>query len=254
MRERRSDALPSRMLRAFRGSGRQAKEAKLRDRAVSAETVMFATGDPLVARPTGRWTEGRVSGTRRAWPQGRRLLLREKHRPRKSRNSRSREVLPGLGGRYFLGSTGTRPEARGPRQRADGFSFGETVFPARQQNPFAGGAAWTRRPGFLGGGAREPKARVGARDRSSGKAAPCKGRWAARRQGTGSPGTSSCSSGPMPGTLSVPGAGPAPGASGGVPPGHLTRAFQASVLAPFFYHLAAGGATRLCGTLCSAPI
>ena len=172
MRERRSDTLPSRMPRAFRGSGRQAKEAKLRDRAVSAEAAMFATGDPLVARPTGRWTEGRVSGTRRAWPQGRRLLLREKHRPRKSRNSRSREMLPGLGGRYFLGSTGTRPEARGPRQRADGFSFGKTVFPARQQNPFAGGAAWTRRPGFLGGGAREPKARVGARDRSSGKAAP----------------------------------------------------------------------------------
>ncbi len=172
MRERRSDALPSRTLRAFRGSGRQAKEAKLRDRAVSAEAAMFATGDPLVARPTGRWTEGRVSGTRRAWPQGRRLLLREKHRPRK------RQELPFAGGAarawrsVFFGSTGTRPEARGPRQRADGFSFGETVFPARQQHPFAGGAAWTRRPGFLGGGAREPKARVGARDRSSGKAAP----------------------------------------------------------------------------------
>ncbi len=172
MRERRSDALPSRMLRAFRGSGRQAKEAKLRDRAVSAEAAMFAIGDPLVARPTGRWTEGRVSGTRQTWPQGRRLFLREKHRPRK------RQELPFAGDAarawrsVFFGSTGTRPEARGPCQRADGFSFGETVFPARQQNPFAGGAAWTRRPGFLGGGARESKARVGARDRSSGKAAP----------------------------------------------------------------------------------
>lgn len=172
MRERRSDALPSGTLRAFRGSGRQAKEAKLRDRAVSAEAAMFATGDPSVARPAGCWTEGRVSGARRAWPQGRPLFLREKHRSREGRYSRSREMLPGLGGRFFFGSIGTRPEARGPCQRADGFSFGETVFPARQQNPFAGGAAWTRRPGFLGGGAHEPKARVGVGDRSSGKAAP----------------------------------------------------------------------------------
>lgn len=123
MRERRSDALPSRMLRAFRGSGRQAKEAKLRDRAVSAETAMFATGDPLVARPTGRWTEGRVSGTRRAWPQGRRLLLREKHRPRKSRNSRSREVLPGLGGR-------SSSEAPAPGQRLGVRAKGPTDFPS----------------------------------------------------------------------------------------------------------------------------
>ena len=234
MRERRSDALPSRMLRAFRGSGRQAKEAKLRDRAVSAEAAMFATGDPLVARPTGRWTEGRVSGTRRAWPQGRRLFLREKHRPRKSRNSRSREVLPGLGGRYFFGSTGTRPEARGPCQRADGFSFGETVFPARQQNPFAGGAAWTRRPGFLGGGAREPKARVGARDRSSGKAAPCKGRGAARRKAPARQGRRLAQAVQCPARFRCQGPGRLQGRQGGVPPGHLTRAFQASVLAPFF--------------------
>lgn len=199
---------------------------------------MFATGDPLVARPTGRWTEGRVSGTRRAWPQGRRLLLREKHRPRKSRNSRSREMLPGLGGRYFLGSTGTRPEARGPRQRADGFSFGKTVFPARQQNPFAGGAAWTRRPGLprrRGARAKGPGRRQGPVVRKG--SALAKGRGAARRQGTGSPGTSPCSSGPMPGTLSVPGAGPAPGASGGVPPGHLTRAFASQRPDALFFGL-----------------
>lgn len=254
MRERRSDALPSRMLRAFRGSGRQAKEAKLRDRAVSAETVMFATGDPLVARPTGRWTEGRVSGTRRAWPQGRRLLLREKHRPRKSRNSRSREVLPGLGGR-------SSSEAPAPGQRLGVRAKGPTDFPSGKPSSRQGSKIRSRVA--LPGPGAQASSEAGRASRRPGSAPgtgrperqrPVKGRGAARRQGTGSPGTSSCSSGPMPGTLSVPGAGPAPGASGGVPPGHLTRAFQASVLAPFFYHLAAGGATRLCGTLCSAPI
>ncbi len=186
---------------------------------------MFATGDPLVARPTGRWTEGRVSGTRQTWPQGRRLFLREKHRPRK------RQELPFAGDAarawrsVFFGSTGTRPEARGPCQRADGFSFGEAVFPARQQNPFAGGAAWTRRPGFLGGGARESKARVGARDRSSGKAAPCKGRGAAPRKAPARQGRRLAQAVQCPARFRCQGPARLPGRQGCVPPGHLNAGF-----------------------------
>ena len=254
MRERRSDALPSRMLRAFRGSGRQAKEAKLRDRAVSAETAMFATGDPLVARPTGRWTEGRVSGTRRAWPQGRRLLLREKHRPRKSRNSRSREVLPGLGGR-------SSSEAPAPGQRLGVRAKGPTDFPSGKPSSRRGSNIRSRVA--LPGPGAQASSEAGRASRRPGSA-PGTGRPERQRpaKGVGPPagkaparqGRRLAQAVQCPARFRCQGPGRLQGRQGGVPPGHLTRAFQASVLTPFFYHLAAGGATRLCGTLCSAPI
>ena len=186
-------------------------------------------------------------------------------------------------------------------RRADGFSFGKSIGPAKAETPVRGRCCPGLAVGLLrkhrhparGSGSVPKGRRIFLRgNRLPGEAAKSVRGWRCldpaprlprrrgaqakgpgRRQGpvvrkgsalqrvrgrppqgTGSPGTSPCSSGPMPGTLSVPGAGPAPGASGGVPPGHLTRAFQASVLTPFFYHLAGGGTTRLCGTLCSAPI
>ncbi len=182
MRERRSDALPSRMLRAFRGSGRQAKEAKLRDRAVSAEAAMFATNDPLVARPTGRWTEGRVSGTRWAWPQGRRLFLREKHRPRK------RQELPFAGDAARAWRSVLLRKHRHPARGSGSVPKGRRIFlrgnrlPGEAAKSVRGWRCLDPASGFLGGRARESKARVGARDRSSGKAAPCKGRGAAPRK------------------------------------------------------------------------
>ena len=258
MRERRSDALPSGTLRAFRGSGRQAKEAKLRDRAVSAETAMSATGDPSVARPAGCWTEGRVSGTRRAWPQGRRLFLREKHRPREGRNSRSREMLPGLGGR-------SSSEAPAPGRRLGVRAKGSTDFPSGKPSSRRGSKTRSRvalpgpgaqasseagrtsqRPGSASEtgrperqrpakGAGPPAARHRlARDVALLKRSNARHAFGARAR-LGSRGVRRC---------------PARTPNAGFPSQRPDALFLPSV----FYHLATGDTTRLCGTLCSAPI
>jgi hypothetical protein len=182
-----------------------------------------------------------------------------------------------------------------PGRRADGFSFGKNIDPAKAGTPVRGrccpglavGLLRKRRHPARGSGSvpkgrrislrgsrlpgeaaksvrgwrcldpapRLPRRR-GARVKGPGrrqrpvvrKGSALQGARGCPPQGTGSPGTSPCSSGPMPGTLSVP------GASGGVPPGHLNAGFPSQRPdAPFFYHLAGGGATSLCGTLCSAP-
>lgn len=178
---------------------------------------MFATGDPLVAKPTGRWTEGRVSGTRRAWPQGRRLFLREKHRLRKRQELPfAGDAAPGLAvgllrkHRHPAGDSGSVPKGRRIFLRGNRLP-GEAAKSVRGWRCLDPAPRLPRRRGarVKGPGRRQrPVVRKGsALQRARGRPP----------QGTGSPGTPPCSSGPMPGTLSVPGAGPAPGASGGCP-------------------------------------